>query len=366
MKKIDIEETKKIFKKYGYNIFRDCIKSSKEKITAEKNGYLYYISLEFLKVNEGSGRLWHKTNPYSIYNINKWLKENNINTYTIDGEYKSLTDKMNWICVECGNVYKDTFEHIKSKKHGKCQNCGNKMCHDKRIKTIDNIEEIFREAGLTILERYNKTHDRIKCMTNDGYLVNSNYYNAINKTKPMIFHPLNPYTIYNIKHYIKLNKIKSKLLSEVYVSEEDYMEFECECGNIYKTRLDSFIYNKKHRCNICSKRISKGEYKISNWLKDNKINNMEQYRFDDCRNKYTLPFDFYLPDYNTCIEMDGIQHDEIVEFFGGIDGYNYRKKNDKIKEEFCKKNNIKLIRIKYKDIMSDEYINILNKYIINT
>ena len=51
--------------------------------------------------------------------------------------------------------------------------------------------------------------------------------------------------------------------------------------------------------------------------------------------------------FNTCLEFDGKQHFEPNEFFGGIEGYNKLIVNDEIKNEYCKNNNIRLIRIKY-------------------
>ena len=56
---------------------------------------------------------------------------------------------------------------------------------------------------------------------------------------------------------------------------------------------------------------SKGELKISKALKKLKINYENQKSFNNCRNPETnrkLFFDFYLPDYNCCIEYDGEQH----------------------------------------------------------
>jgi len=67
-----------------------------------------------------------------------------------------------------------------------------------------------------------------------------------------------------------------------------------------------------------------------------------------------LPFDFYLPKYNTCIEYDGEQHFQPVQF-GGISlkeaelNLKNKKHNDNIKEKFCKMKNIHLLRIKYLD-----------------
>ena len=58
-------------------------------------------------------------------------------------------------------------------------------------------------------------------------------------------------------------------------------------------------------------------------------------------------FDFYLIDYNICIEYDGLQHYKEIKSWGGNSQFIISKKRDNIKNEFCLNNNIRLIRIKY-------------------
>ena len=60
-----------------------------------------------------------------------------------------------------------------------------------------------------------------------------------------------------------------------------------------------------------------------------------------------LPFDFYLPEYNACIEYQGQQHYTPIEVFKGESGFELRQKHDEMKRNFCIKNNIKLIEIPY-------------------
>lgn len=96
-------------------------------------------------------------------------------------------------------------------------------------------------------------------------------------------------------------------------------------------------------CPIC--RESKGEREIRNYLIDKQIKYKPQHRFKDCRDKKPLPFDFYLPEHNTCIEFDGEQHFKVKEQWGGVEGLLDRQRKDKIKTEYCKENNINLIRI---------------------
>jgi hypothetical protein len=108
---------------------------------------------------------------------------------------------------------------------------------------------------------------------------------------------------------------------------------------------------------------SSGERQISKILVDNGLIDVNclSYRncpnrevfFDNCVNtkkgKYCRPlrFDFYLPKLKTIIEFDGEQHFRPSKKFGG-EKFETTKENDNIKNEFCKKNNINLIRIHYK------------------
>ena len=59
-------------------------------------------------------------------------------------------------------------------------------------------------------------------------------------------------------------------------------------------------------------------------------------------------FDFYLTDYNVLIEYDGIQHFEARESsWNTTENLLKTQKRDQIKNEWCKNNNIPLIRIPY-------------------
>lgn len=101
-------------------------------------------------------------------------------------------------------------------------------------------------------------------------------------------------------------------------------------------------------CSSCNE--SKGEKEIAKFLNKYDINYDRQHKFPDCKNIYTLPFDFYIPSMRTCIEFDGEQHFHPVRHFGGIMAYESLKINDKIKNDYCEDNYISLIRIRYDQI----------------
>lgn len=118
------------------------------------------------------------------------------------------------------------------------------------------------------------------------------------------------------------------------------------------------LLDSKCGCTKCN--YSKGEYKIETILNDNNISFENQKKFKDCKYLKELPFDFYLSDYNTCIEYDGIQHTKPIKRFGGEKRFENVKRNDKIKTEYCKNNNINIIRINYNDNIEEKLKELLN------
>ena len=102
-------------------------------------------------------------------------------------------------------------------------------------------------------------------------------------------------------------------------------------------------------CKICGKTLSKGEGKIISLLKKQDIVFEMQKTIKGCSNKVALRFDFYLPQYDLFIEYDGIQHFKPVNYFGGEKTFQEIQKKDNIKNSFCRKNKIKLLRIAYNE-----------------
>jgi len=69
--------------------------------------------------------------------------------------------------------------------------------------------------------------------------------------------------------------------------------------------------------------------------------------FPECKMINLLRFDRFISELNLCIEYDGEQHFRSSSFLGGNESLALIKKRDKIKTDFCKKNKINLLRIKY-------------------
>lgn len=145
----------------------------------------------------------------------------------------------------------------------------------------------------------------------------------------------------------QLNLINTDIIClEKYHNAGTKIQVKClKCNNVWKTLPFNLL--KGSGCPNCNK--SNGENIISDWLKNNNIDFIPQKKFKKCKDKRLLPFDFYLPTYNMAIEYDGEQHYKPIDWFGGESGFEYIKKHDQIKTQYCKDNGIKLLRISYQD-----------------
>lgn len=100
---------------------------------------------------------------------------------------------------------------------------------------------------------------------------------------------------------------------------------------------------------------------IEDYLKKKGFKIEPEKTFEDCRNKerHLLFFDFYIPYLNLIIEFDGIYH---IEPIFGKENLQKIQEHDQIKNKFCKKNNINLLRIPYWEF--DNIEQILQDYLL--
>lgn len=145
-----------------------------------------------------------------------------------------------------------------------------------------------------------------------------------------------------------------------YINSKIKVKIKCKKHGVFLQRPQDHL--KKRGCPKCRK--SRGELQIEMLLKENNLKYKTQYSFPDLKNKSTLYFDFgVIDDYNNLlylIEYNGEQH------------YKYRKQfsmsrkdflegleRDKLKIEYCLKNNIKLNIIRYDEDINEKMKTIL-------
>lgn len=169
--------------------------------------------------------------------------------------------------------------------------------------------------------------------------------------------------------------IEKKRNEEFRISSFNNFELEAieKFGDIYDYYDDKFIdlktptkvHCRKHNLDFdvipsehlkgkrCPKDIeSSGENMVRVFLESKKIPYLQYHKMTGCFSEkngrcYLLTFDFYLPSKNLVIEYDGGQHFGPVSIFGGEESYKRTVMLDAIKNEFCRDNRIKMLRIPY-------------------
>lgn len=319
------------------------------------------------KKTKASKKAKEKQEHKNLINHNETLIKLNKSFTCI--EFNGRKTKSIYKCAYCGKEFKMTSSNIYKERKCDCLLGTIEYDHKKIGETLreneTKIKQICEEKELEILNAYRTIksgYKRIylttKCKM--GHITEKDLFvllsgrgcskcQGINLTKEEALKDAK--NILKFKNNVELIDIKKR-------KKEWWYNLKCTKHNIkyWQSRSNCGYYNG---CPECNNHSSKGEDKIRKYLKSTNIDFIEQYKFKNCKNVNPLPFDFYVPSLNLTIEYDGEQHYKPVDFFGGEEGFLYRQQNDKIKTQYCKDNNIKLIRIPYTEFNNIE--NILNK-----
>lgn len=123
---------------------------------------------------------------------------------------------------------------------------------------------------------------------------------------------------------------------------------KCDCGN--EIIVPSSSLTTKHTSS-CGCLLSYYNMYIAQLLDKKEIEYKQEYTVFMKNDKY-YRYDFFLPNYNLFIEYDGQQH-YMPAHFGNIGEEQAKlilervKQHDKIKDQYCKENDINLLRIPY-------------------
>ena len=346
MQKYTYEQAVVICKNHGYKLLDNTYINARTSMKIKnKDGFLFYMALGNI-MGKTNPRIADSRNPYSIHNINLWIKVKEKPFKLLSTEYKNKDAYLKWKCDKCDYQWDATWHSIYFNNRG-CPRCGGSLPH-----TYENVKNDIESCGYKLLDNMYKNVDtRFTIQDNDGYLYYTNY--ALFKRCKSFdkFSKTNIHTIHNINLWIKLNNKPFTLLSKKYVNNITDLKFKCDiCGEIFYNAW-VYIYDN-YGCNLCT--TSRGELKVKQFLDFYSMEYQRQYIFKDCKNIRNLRFDFYVN--GVCIEYNGIQHYEPVEQFGGVKAFKYTQKRDQIKRDYCRSKNIKLIEIPYWDFDNIESI----------
>lgn len=299
--KICSKELKKYFEECGFKVLDiDCNGGICGKVNVlDRDGYKYFISANRLKRNIARGHQpykFGKSNPHTLENIKLWIIINNKPYSFHGGEY-------------LGNGKKNLFFQCNK-------------CHE-----IWNAQWLVIETG-------------VGCPYCDGKRIGES--NCLGNLRPDLALEWD----YEKNYPMTPKNIALRSSKKIWWICQD-----CSCRWLTSpSNRTGGLPGVSTNCPNCKK--SSGEILIRRVLDTYHVEYMCQKTFMDCRYRRELSYDFFLHDFNCCIEYQGEQHYFPVNF-GKMEKtlceekYFKQVEKDKIKLEYCKNNNIDLLIIPY-------------------
>ena len=199
-------------------------------------------------------------------------------------------NRAQWLCkCKCGN---EIIVRGKSLRNGNTKSCG---CYQKERAAQSNMDRVGNLVG----QRFGK----LQVISEAGFITHTNGKRS---------------RIYNCL---------------------------CDCGNYCQIQHQYLAFGDTTSCGCIR---SKGEFQIEQLLKEHNINFQREYSFENLKDKLSLRFDFAI--FNDKNELLGLIEYQGEQHYCKSNGFYSEDliKHDKMKIDFCNKNNIKLKHIIYK------------------
>jgi len=376
----NLEKIKNYISNFSLKLLSNKYKNNRTKLTAQDDdGYMYVFNIHDFTSGHKPEK-FHKSSPYTIYNIKLWIYLNDKPFKLLSNIYKGNSKKIKWKCLkdDCGEEFEASWNSIFTDG-----GCG--YCHGLQVGLSNCLAtknpELAKEWHPILngdLTPYDVTCGSNKdvwwlCSKNPKHKWHTAVSDRNNGNGCPYCAGLYPSDDYNLLYDnpelckewdYKKNK---KSPEEFTPNSSKSVWWICKkCGHNWPAIINA--RNKKNGKSIgCPKcNESKGEKRIEKYLISKDLYYIYQYKIKKCKNKRVLPFDFGIfydkgkIKLRIIIEYDGIFHYE--DIFNKPKEFKKQQLNDEIKNTYCKNNNIRLLRIPYWDF--DNIEKILEKELI--
>jgi hypothetical protein len=374
-KRVDIFNDMKIFfETLGYQLItKEYVDAKTKLIFKDRDGFFYFSNFNHMKIYKNSNK-FDISNPYTIQNIKLWCKLNNKPFELLSEEYEGNRNKLKWKCLkeECGEIFEKNWGDMS-------QNQGCPYCVGKQIGLSNCLATLRLDLAAEWhptkngdLTPYNITISSgrkvwWKCSKNPKHEWETSVANR-NKGDncPYCYgrYASEDYNllVVNPKLCEEWDYEKNKKKPDEYCpNSEEKAWWVCkECGYNWKSTIGN--RNKNIGCPECSK--SNGEKRIKEILSKYNIFYDSQYIFNDLIGigggwlRFDVPifYDKEKTKLKMLIEFDGEQHYKWIKGWMTKKDFNKLQYHDKLKNEYCQKHNIPLLRIKWFDYDNIEQI----------
>jgi len=351
------------------------------KISPKKQCTKCGILRTILKSETKYKEIFEYINNKSINNNCKLLTtEEEFNDEKIKQNKSSTYVKLKMLC-SCGNEFWKDFNNFKAGQK-RCNICAVENMKLKQKTTHqDFCKKVFEkhEDEYIVLGKYinAKTkilirHNSEKCNYYEWGIIPDNFLGK-NVKCPKCSHPSSKKTNEEFKQEVfSLLGDEYTVLGD-YIGKDDNIEiFHKTCNRSFSMSPHNFLSGQ--RCTICNE--STGERRIRKYLENKNISFLPQKDFSNLKGVggNPLKFDFAIfndilkTDLNFLLEYDGEFHYILIKYKNETrkvaeKRFEKQKYHDKRKNEYCKNNNIKLIRIPYWEF--DNIEEILDKELFN-
>lgn len=236
-----------------------------------------------------------------------------------------------------------------------------KTIHNTKIYEYNEVKEVFKQKGYTLIDQtYVNYTTKMKYICNEHSEHGVQEINLCDLLRDRgCYYCGREHTIntkrFDKQHWVtECNNHNFTYVSHYYKDGYTYVRYIC---NKHKDKgvqeKEGYTLSKCPGCPYCKKTYYEGM--IGDILSGWNIDYTPQKRFSGCKYKNTLPFDYFIDDYNIAIEYDGEFHYYPIKLGNKMsDKEAYDKlleiqERDAIKTQYCKDNDIHLIRIPFWD-----------------
>lgn len=299
-----------------------------------------------------------------------WSDKNNVSARQI---FKNSTKKIWFDCIKCGHDFESKPSDIKS-KNLPCPYCGRqKLCNNEECNTCydnsfashifskfwsdkNNItpRQAFKHSDEKYLFECDKcNHEFERCPRGIDKNLQCPYCSHIAKKLCDNNECITCYERSFASHEFSKKWSDRNVANprQVFKCSDIKYWFKCnDCNNDFESKPCKIIHSH-YGCPIC---VNKTEHKLYNILIKIYSNIVRAKKFDWCigNKKKHYPFDFFLPDQNLIIELDGRQHFNDMKCWKNVAAD--QRSRDVYKMIKANENGYNMIRLLQTDVLMDK------------